>query len=289
MIPIVGYGSLMSARGLGAQLAAVRDLSPFHLATRRVFAKPSQRGGCLAMDVVVTSATLQGRTARAEDSPQGDGFEGILLTVDVEASPALARREGYPPDCWRRLLAVAGARGLPALLLELARDADDDVVAYRRALHALAGPFTLSAVHYLPHPVETDAGPAIVFVAPVVGTTGCELSSAKAAVPGLAPRGLHDLFTLDDTSYPGFDPALQARYVELCLLAACHGIYVGDLLPRDLPDEHPARVLLRRWAQDPEPLRQERAGFESLVGAKAYASSCGDTLDTALARSGLRL
>ncbi len=287
LIRFVGYGSLMSARGLGTQLDGLVALSLFHVDSVRRFAKPSQRGGCLAMDVATPTATLQGHALTPGEAPSHQGFEGVLMEVEPGPSPGLARREGFPADCWQRLLDAAGAAGPGAFLCDLAREADSDVLAYRRALHAVTDPFSLSTVHYLPHPVETLDGPAVIFVSPEVGATGCPTESAKARRPARDPLDLRRLFEQDEASYPGFDPALQARYVELCLLAAVHGVYVGDLVPEGLPELHPAAALLRRWSRDRAPLLEERAALRAALGGERYDAAFATDLDVALERSGL--
>lgn len=277
----------MSARGLGAQLEGLVGLSLFHVDSVRRFAKPSQRGGCLAMDVATPAATLTGRALAPGKAPARQGFEGVLMEVEPGPSPALARREGFPADCWQRLLDAAGAMGPGAFLLSLALEADGDVLTYRRALHAVTDPFSLKAVHYLPHPVETPDGPAVIFVSPEVGATGCPTESAKARRPAGDPLDLRGLFAQDEASYPGFDAALQARYVELCLLAAAHGIYVGDLVSEGLPETHPTTALLRRWSQDPTPLLEDRGALRATLGGERYDAAFASSLDEALQRSGL--
>lgn len=230
---VLAYGSLMSAHGLGAEAALVRDAWPARAAGRRAFAKPALGRGLLAMDLVAPArATLE---ATRGDAPaaegEGEGFDAMLLRLDAAASPALARREGYPAACWARLLAAAGARGLPALLLDLARGTGDDVLAYRRALRAVAGPGDLDAYHYVPHPVVTRGEPAVVFVAPAPGETGDPArDSAKAACPGLRPALLDRLFEEGARALGArFDASAQGAYVERCLRAAAHGLDLGDL------------------------------------------------------------
>jgi hypothetical protein len=280
----VGYGSLMSAEGLGRQLDAVESASIFAIDAPRRFAKPSQRGGCLAMDVTIDQATLSGRVASPDDPP--GPCEGLLISVRPDGVRGLVRREGYGPECWDRLHRAAGREGVAAFLLRLAEEADDDVLAYRRALHAVAGPSSFSASHYLPHPVRTGAGAAVVFVAPDPGRTGIPgVDSAKAAYPKLTPRSSADLFDLDDAVYPGFDPARQTWYLELCLRAAAHGVFVGDLIPASLHDAHPVAALLARWRDDPAPLEAERSRLAAAVAN--YGECFASTLAQALTRSGL--
>ncbi|MCO5170060.1 MAG: hypothetical protein M9894_27305 [Planctomycetes bacterium] len=258
----------MTAHGLGAEAALVLDAWPARVSGRRAFAKPALGRGLLAMDVVAPPrATLE---ARRDDA--GDGFGAMLLWIDAGASAALARREGYSPACWARLLAAAGPRGLPALLLDLARGTGDDLLAYRRALRAVAGPLDQDAYHYVPHPVVTCAEPALAFVAPDPGQTGDPgRDSAKAACPALRPALLDRLDDEGPRALPGrFDPAAQAAYVERCLRAAAHGLDVGDLLGDGLRlDARTARLPAA------ERLEEERGALRALVAPlrdpRAYA------------------
>ena len=283
VLRFVGYGSLMSAEGLGKQLDAVWSASIVAIDAPRRLAKPSQRGGCLAMDVVCEGAILSGRALSPADSPAP--CEGLLLGVRPSGVHGLVRREGYSPECWDRLDAAAGRQGAAAFLLRLAEEAEDDVLAYREALHAVTGRGSFAASHYLPHPFRTGEGPAIVFVAPDSGQTGIPgVDSAKAAYPALTPRTAADVFDLDEATYPGFDSARQTWYFELCLRAAAHGVYVGDLIPDPAPE--PIAALLSAWRADPAPFEAERARLSSAVGA-AYPDRFGATLAEALARSGL--
>lgn len=273
---VLGYGSLMSAHGLGPQAPLVRDAWPARLAARRAFAKPTSRG-TVAMDLVdLPRATLA--ASRRQEAP---GVGALLLLVDATESAALARREAYPERAWRRLLEAAGARGLAALLLELARGAGDDVVAYRRALREVAGPSDLPASHYLPHPLTTDDEPAVVFVAPACGETGdpaCE--SIKASAPALAPSLLDRLFERGPRGLgERFDERGQATYVEKCLRAMAHGLDLADLLGAGLDAHDPSARLLATWVADPALLEAERqalrAAVPALRGPGAYARRFG--------------
>jgi hypothetical protein len=244
------------------------------------------------MDVALDDGpVLRGRVSDPLQPAREGGCEGLLLEVSAAESPALARREGYTQDCWRRLLEAAGDASLAGLLLDMA-EAASDLLDYRRALHRLAGPPSLPDSHYLPHPVRLDDGPpAIVFVAPAVGATGIPgVDSAKASFPGLGAHDLRGVFALPDGVYPPFDEALQTRYAGLCLLAGAHGIHVGDLLPAELEPTHPVAALLRRWREDPAELDAEREALRAGVpglGNPGYERRFPASLDAALERSGL--
>ncbi len=259
---VLGYGSLMSAHGLGPQAPLVRDAWPARVAATRAFAKPTSRG-TVAMDLVGQPRA----TVSATRASHGDGFGGLLLLVDARESAPLARREAYPEAGWRRLVDAAGARGLAALLLDLARGAGDDVLAYRRALREVAGPCELEAYHYLPHPVATDAEPAVVFVCPAAGETGDPArDSIKAAAPALRPSRLDRLYADGPRGLGGaFDAAAQALYVDKCLRARAHGLDLDDLLGEGPALDDPTARLLAAWRADPAPLEAERAALRALV------------------------
>lgn len=259
---VVGYGSLMSRRGLGPLLPGVRAARPVQLGATRWFAKPARAGAVLAMDIRPShGATLRARRLAAPpDGPpaplaggaavapgaptapalapalaRGPWCEALLLELDVAAAPDLAMREGLPPDGWVRLARAAGGPVAP-WLLALARAAGDDVLAYRRALRAAAGPLDRDGtVHYLPHPVALEddpgAGPALVFVAPDPGETGGPEGSSKAPFPALRPCRLDRLFGHGPAALgPRFDPAGQRDYVDKCLAGRDDfGLDLGDL------------------------------------------------------------
>jgi hypothetical protein len=259
----------MSAFGIGPQAGAVRDLWPARAAGSRAFAKPTPARGTIAMDLASAKdpprATFEAR--RGVDAP-GDGpsFGALLLRFDASATLPLARREGYPEPAWRRLLDAAGPRGLPALLLDLARGTGDDVVAYRRALREVAGPSDLDAYHYLPHPVLTDAEPALCFVAPERGETGDPTcGAAKAATPHLRPLRLDRLYAEAPRVMSAFSAEAQATYVDKCLRAAAHGLCVRDLLGDGLLEGDPTARMFAAWRADPSVLEAEREALRALV------------------------
>jgi hypothetical protein len=294
----VGYGSLTSARGLGRHGRGIQDgwLVRLH-GVRRRFAKPSQRSACLAMDLEPGhGAILDAERVHAHDPPgRGQAFEGLLLVYAAAETPDVARREGYAPALWERLRERAGPAGLAAFLLDLAQQAGDDVVAYRRALRDAAGPNPLQAYHYLPHPVRTPEGPAVIFVAPEPGQTGDpERDSAKAALRAYRPGRLDRVYQGARAAFAERAheaDAAQTRYVELCLLGAAHGIRVRDLVDSGPLRGCPTAALLDRWRQDPAPLTEERDALRALIPTwrddAHHARVAGADLTTALRRSGL--
>ncbi|MEZ6183445.1 MAG: hypothetical protein R3F62_00360 [Planctomycetota bacterium] len=208
----------------------------------------------------------------ASDPPAAAGCEGLLVEVDPRFGEVAARREGFPPESWSAL----AARGpLPEVLADLAQEAGDDVLAYRARLLERSG-FRGERTHYLPHPVEVAGAPrAVVFVAPEPGATGWPgLPSALETVE-LTPARLAALPGSFARAYPGVDPGSQAYYVGLCLLAAAHGLFVGDLFD-GAPREFVAQ-LLASWG-DRQALRDDRTLLEVQAGCDPAR---------ALARSGL--
>lgn len=273
---VLGYGSLMSWTGLGAQRDLVRDAWPARVVARRAFDKPAITG-MIAMDLMAPArATLRGRRDQpgVGDEALGPGpvIGAMLLHLQADGTTPLAKREGYPEPAWRRLLELAGARGLGHLLLDVARATGDDPLAYRRALRELAGPSDLDCYHYVPHPVDLgDEEPAVAFVAPARGASGdlgCD--SAKAHYPGQRPLLLHELYRAGPQVLPGlFDPERQRVYVEKCYLGHAHGIDVTDLHGGPLHDDDPTARMLESWRRAPRLLHDEQEAFRSLVRAFA--------------------
>lgn len=291
---VVGYGSLASARGLGRHARGVQDGWLVAVEGARRFAKPAQRRTCLAMDLEPGhAAALEGRRVAAADPPPAAGFEGLLLVYEAGETHDVARREGYPPRLWERLLERAGPRGLAAFLLELAEEAGGEPVAYRAALREASGPYELPVYHYVPHPVRTPEGPAVIFVAPEPGQTGDPArESCKASLPDYRPglldcvyQGARAAYALEE------DDGVQAGYVEVCLLAAAHGTSVRDLKGAGVDPADPTGSLLASWRADPSPLERERQALRALIPSwredHRHRERAGRDLDAALRRSGL--
>jgi len=291
---IVGHGSLTSAAGLAATLPHVERAWICRLETRRGFGKPPKGRAYLATDVATAGrAVLRGARVEPGAAPGASGFEGLAVEVGPATALAVAIREGYPEPCWRRLADAAGPRGPAALLLELAREAGDDALVYRRRLHEVAGPTTMSAYHYLPHPVDLgpDAEPALTYVGPEVGETGDPgaTESCKTILPaGFAPVTLAGLWDVTRAAFGAeFQHERQLRYAKLVLLAAAHGLDVSDL-GHDGPAAAPVRALIRSWTADRVPLEVERRALRDALGEAAYAAAfVAEGLEAALERSGL--
>jgi len=287
----VGYGSLMSAYGLGPQLSGILDARRVAIAAGRGFHKPAQRGGVLAMDLQVsqTEAALRGvLLGPLEPLPTGH-VGALLLEVRAEAVPPLTRREGYAKASWAALEAAASGAVAP-LLLRLA--AGRCLRAYREALWELTGPSPLQAAHYLPHPLRVEGleQPALVFLAPDPGWTGDpELPSAKAPFPLLAPSLLDRIHLSGPAAFPSYDPVRQGSYARMCFLAAAHGVHVADLLggppePGALTPELLASLSSR------EAFAEERRALQvipALSSARGYAARFPSELEQALQLAGL--
>lgn len=285
----LGYGSLLSARGLGPQLEGTLDAELAWIDAPRRFGKPPQKGGRLAMEVVAPAALLTGRAGRPP-APREGGCGALLLHVAPAGEGKLVRREGYPPKCWAALRAKAG-RHPPAEFLAQLAESSGDTLAFRARLWELTGPPKSGIVHYLPHPVRLDDGRvALVFVAPEPGETGSpELPSCKEAHPGLRGVGLSEVFEHGRQVISDWSDALQTDYVELCLLGLAHGIYLADLFDRDLPPEHPAREMLAALREDPARLLAERKTLQKSLEClrMTYRDRFAPDLETAWSWSGL--
>ncbi|MBL4845420.1 MAG: hypothetical protein JKY65_07840 [Planctomycetes bacterium] len=263
----VGYGSLLSARGLGPQLEQIRDAELTWLRAPRQFGKPPQKGGRLAMEVVAERALLGARAGRAPDRTEG-GCGALLLHVEREGEAKLVGREGYSPRCWAALRGAAGSQEIGEYLIELAEGAGDDPLAFRAELWKRTGPPKSGVVHYLPHPVRLDDGrAALVFVAPDPGQTGDpELPSCKEAHPELRGVALDELYEVGPGSIPDWSSEKQTHYVELCLLGLAHGVYLGDLFAGlGLNADHPAIQLLTRLSIQREVLLAEQRALRSAI------------------------
>src|SRR5277367_201595 len=231
-ILVVGYGSLLSGYGLlaerrgGASRLVARDVHPvvIHNA-RRGLAKPSSHGKYLAMDIepIERSAPISASIA-AEDSANGIG--GLLLTFARDCAPLIARREEYDPDAFERLIAIAERAGKPLgeYLLEIARETNFDLLAYRSALRAMLD-YTSSG--YIFHPIEIDDG-RVAIIAIGSGFEG-------SGDPGIPSRrqefGIDRLLSIGESmrvEFPGFDRCGQIGYCAECILGGLHGVDVGD-------------------------------------------------------------
>ena len=231
-ILVVGYGSLLSGYGLlaerrgGASRLIARDAQPVSIHNaRRGLAKPSSHGKYLAMDIepVERGVALSASIADTQNS----GIGGLLLTFDREYARVIARREEYDADAFERLIELADRAGKPLgeYLMEIARAANFDLLAYRIKLRAMLG---YTSPGYIFHPVETDDG-RIAIIA--IGS-GFEGSGDPGIVSRRKQFGMHRLLSLDESmrsEIPGFDRAGQIGYYAECILGGLHGLNVSDL------------------------------------------------------------
>jgi hypothetical protein len=275
---VLGYGSLMSAHGLGPQAPLLRDLWPACVVGRRVFDKPAPQRGFIAMDVErPPRATLVARrilTEACRPTSDAGAFVGALLLLEAEGTALLARREGYPMVAWERLRQAAGERELGELLLDLARQTGDDPAAYRAALRELGGPSDLPAYDYLPHPVDTGSGPpAVAFLAPGHGHTSDPVCDSTKAHCASWPMALDRLYRDGPRAMATFDARVQEGYVRKCALGAAHGMDLTDMLGTGLAPDDPTARMFERWRREANTerceLTREREHMGALVPALA--------------------
>jgi hypothetical protein len=230
-ILVVGYGSLLSGYGLlaerrgGASRLIARDVYPVAIQNaRRGLAKPSSHGSYLAMDIEpVDRESPMSVSAGRNDA----GIGGLLLTFEREFAPLIARREEYDPDAFERLIGIAERAGKPIgeFVMEIARETNFDLLAYRVALRTMIG---YTSPGYIFHPMEIDDG-RIAIIA--IGS-GFEGSGDPGIVSRRQQYKMDRLLSLDEsmrTEIPGFDRAGQIGYYAECVLGGLHGVDVGDL------------------------------------------------------------
>jgi len=233
-ILVVGYGSLLSGYGLlaerrgGASRLVARDAHPVAIQNaRRGLAKPSSHGTYLAMDIEpVDRESPMSAYAGSNDA----GIGGLLLTFDREFAPLIARREEYDPEAFERLIGIAEWAGKPIgeFLMEIARETDFNLLAYRVALRAMIG---YTSPGYIFHPIEIDDGRTAIIA---IGS-GFEGSGDPAIVSRRQQYKMDRLLSLDQsmrTEITGFDRAGQIGYYAECVLGGLHGVDVGDLIPQ---------------------------------------------------------
>jgi hypothetical protein len=230
-ILVVGYGSLLSGYGLlaerrgGASRLAARDVAPVAIHNaRRGLAKPSSHGKYLAMDIEPV------RPAAPISASVGfgvGGIGGLLLTFDRECAPLIARREEYDPGAFERLIEIAERAGKPVgeFLLEIARGANFDLMAYRIALRDL---IDYTSPGYIFHPVEIDDGRVAIIA---IGS-GFDGSGDPRIISRRQEFGMDRLLSIEESlrvELPAFDRAGQIGYCAECVLGGLHGVDVGDL------------------------------------------------------------
>ncbi len=245
---VVGYGSLLSGHGLltvrrnGKSRLVARQAFPIMIRNaRRGLAKPTAHGRYLAMDL----EPLDPRrpiVARAGLGP-GCGEIGALgLVFERRWAEQLALREEYDPAKFLELIATADRAGmaLGEFLLEIAREADFDLLAYRTALARLMG---YTSPGYIFHPLPLDDGR----VAIVAIGSGFHGSGDLAVRSRRSICGIDRLMTLEQAlafKRLEIEPAGQLGYFLECILGGAHGLFVGDLLAgMDGATEQLARLL----------------------------------------------
>jgi hypothetical protein len=230
-VTVIGYGSLMSGRGLSPSgPLRVRRASIVALAgCRRGFAKLSRYGDRFAMDLELVRSPLRGDLVAPATAPNGE-VEALALTLPLDDACRLARREGYDPAAMQQLARMARARGgtLAGFLWELYAEAGYEVVRYRRQLFAFTG---FTSAHYIPHPVRLgDGEDALIFLAP-----GFEGTGSDEVVSVRQQTGIRTLMRAGEV-WRRKPTADQLAYFVVCLLGGAHGICVRDLIPLSCED-----------------------------------------------------
>jgi hypothetical protein len=230
---VIGYGSLLSGYGLlaerrggGSKLVA-RDAFALRLTNaRRGFAKPSSHGHYLAMDL---EPVRRGEPIMAHASLDGAGGIGAVgLVFDREWAALIARREEYDSAKFLELIARADAAGtsLGDFLLDIARRADFDLLAYRVELRRMLG---YTSPGYIFHPVPLIDGRVAIAA---IGS-GYEGSGDPAVRSKRNELGMDRLLSMREAmevrSFE-LDRAGQVGYFAECVLGGMHGLAVDDLM-----------------------------------------------------------
>ena len=282
-VTILGHGSLMSGRGLSfSGTFAVREARIVILAScRRGFAKLSMYGNRFATDLAIQHFPLTGHVVSlANGVHEIDGtIETLALTVSLDDSYRLIKREGYKPEAAQKLASIAQGRGygLADFLWELYTEAEHDVVTYRRRLFELTD---YTSPHYIPHPVPIDGyGTALIFLAP-----GSEGTGSDEVISIRHETGMHTIMSAGQTwqCKPNEE---QLAYFLSCLLGGVHGVKIHDLLPHTGDDPQLIAVLTDRLQQE---IDTERRQFLETIGfaAERYGQAFGEP-EQLLRRSGL--
>ena len=230
---VVGYGSLLSGHGLltvrrdGKSRLVAREAFPLLIRNaRRGLAKPSGHGSYLAMDLEpIDPATPIG--ARVGLRPGAEEIGALGLVFERRWARQLARREEYDPVKFLELIAIADRAGreLGDFLLEIAREVEFEMLAYRTALAKLLG---YTSPGYIFHPLPLDDGR----VALVAIGSGFEGSGDPTVRSRRSECGIERVMTLKQAlAWKGLeiDRAGQLGYFLECILGGAHGLWVGDL------------------------------------------------------------
>lgn len=266
-LTVIAYGSLMSGLGLtrfGTLPVTGVGRVRLHGCTRG-FGKFSMYGDRFAMIVEAAAATtpIRAETLAANDEGHG-GVEALSLTVALPEFVAIAGREGYAADaCWALARqAESAGRDLAHHLWALLEQASFDQVVYRRALLEAIG---YTSPHYIPHPVETGGGPAIVFLAP-----GNEGSGADGVVPIRVQSALTRVLSLSEVwrIKPNSD---QLDYIAMSLLGEVHGVSLADVYG-NLAEDRPLLNRVRERVVEDAPVEPERFRAMLHLSAEEYAT-----------------
>jgi hypothetical protein len=279
---VLGYGSLMSGRGL-VPLGRLRTRGALRLGVhnaRRGFAKFSQRGDrfALVLEPLDAEQPIEARVLGPRVKPNG-GPEAIGLVVQPADLARLCDREGYSSGALQRLREEAAGRrlDLAGFLWSVLGDAAFDVAEYRKRLFRLLG---YTSPHYVPHPVRI-AGEryALTFLAP-----GREGTGSERIVPVRVRTGQDSLMTAAEAWSRKPNPT-QLDYLTTCLLGGVHGICLRDLLQPVVED---GTLYERARCAVAEEQPQELARFLSTTGIDhgTYWDTFGPPVE-ALRRGGL--
>jgi hypothetical protein len=224
-ILVVGYGSLLSGRGLNRSPLVARDVHPVSIHNaRRGLAKWSSHGRYLAMDIEPVDRATPISASIGLDGP---GIGGLLLSFDRTDARKIAQREDYKSEVFERLIGLADRAGQPLgeFLMAITRETNFDLLAYRIRLREM---LDYTSPGYIFHPVPLDDGRFAIIA---IGS-GFEGSGDPKVVSRRKEFGMDRLLTLDESmrvEISGFDRAGQIGYYAECLLGGLHGVDVGDL------------------------------------------------------------
>ena len=282
-VTILGHGSLMSGRGLSfsGTFEVHRACIVALAGCQRGFAKLSMYGNRFATDLAIQQFPLAGRIVPLPNGTHGaDGtIETLALTVSLDDSYRLIKREGYQPEAAQKLARIAQDRGygLADFLWKLDTEAEHDVVTYRRCLFELTD---YTSPHYIPHPVPIDAyETALIFLAP-----GAEGTGSDGVISIRQQTGMNTVMSPGET-WQHKPNEEQLAYFLSCLLGGVHGVKIHDLLPHRGDDPQLISVLTHRLHEEIDP---ERRQFLETIGfaAERYGQAFGEP-EQLLKRSGL--
>lgn len=224
----------MSARGIARHGdLALADAAPVELRNaRRGFGKASIHADRFAM---VLEAERSGRPLTATTrlgTTSSSSVQALAMRIAIGDLPAIARREGYAPEAFGRLQALAAHAGadIAEYLAALLWECGGNVVHYRERLCRRV---EYTSPHYIPHPIAIDADAAIVFLAP-----GREGTGSPAVESVRARTGVTELMTVAEV-WKRKPTESQLEYIASCFTGEAHGLRLDDLrqaVPAELAD-----------------------------------------------------